>query len=186
MLEVTETATGILPLFQLPIKEPGDAAVFHDVCLALQHLLACLQFHGTQAVFVEIVGVHPVYAEGCVTVASPAAAEIQLVIDSADAVTAGECQSEGIILAIACIGKLYLAHQRGEEGAGRPESVDAQGIVATVVLGPFLMVDESRGQGVEVEVAHTVRADDHRRLLLVEGVHYLLKRLGRGIEVVAV
>ena len=53
-------------------------------------------------------------------------------------------------------------------------------------VGPFGMVDETWRQGVEVEIAHTVAADDHRRMLLVEFVHDGLQRIGRGIEVVAV
>ena len=52
-----------------------------------------------------------------------------------------------------------------------------QGIVASVFIGPLLVVYQSRWQGVEVEVAHAVRADNHCCLLLVEGIYYLLKCL---------
>ena len=48
------------------------------------------------------------------------------------------------------------------------------------------MGDESRRQGVQVEVAHPVRAHNHRRLLLIESIHDGLQRLGRRVEVVTV
>ena len=48
------------------------------------------------------------------------------------------------------------------------------------------MVDESWWQGVQLEVAHAVRTDHHRGVLFVEGIHHLLERLGRGVEVVGV
>ena len=48
------------------------------------------------------------------------------------------------------------------------------------------MIDESWRQGVQLEVAHAVRADHHGCILLVEGIDDLLQRLGRRIEVVGV
>ncbi len=48
------------------------------------------------------------------------------------------------------------------------------------------MVYQSWRQGVEVEVAHAVRADNHGCLLVVEGIYDLLESLRRRIEVVAV
>lgn len=88
MLEVAEAVARIGPNLQLTVEETRDAAVFHNVGLALQQVLACLQFHGAQAVLIQVVGVHPLYAEGCIAVTSPAAAEVEFVVDSADAVTA--------------------------------------------------------------------------------------------------
>ena len=48
------------------------------------------------------------------------------------------------------------------------------------------MVDESRRQRVELEVAHTVCPYDHGRLLLMESVDNPLERVFRRVEVVAV
>ena len=48
------------------------------------------------------------------------------------------------------------------------------------------MSDESRRQGVQVEVAHPVRAHNHCGLLLIESIHDGLQRLGRRVEVVTV
>ena len=81
---------------------------------------------------------------------------------------------------------MHVAQQWSEEGSRRPKAVDAQGIVRTVLVGPFCMVDKSWRQRVEVEVAHAVASHHHGRLLLVEGIHHLLQRMGRGVEVVAV
>ena len=179
MLEVTEAMAGILPFLQLAIEEARDATILHDVCLALEHLLASLQFHGAQAVLVEIVGIHTVNAQRGITVASPATTEIEFVIDSADAITARESQAEGIVLTIGGVRELDLANQWGKEGARCAQAIDTQGIVAAIIISPFLVVDESRRQGVEVEITHAIRANHHRCLLLVEGIHYLLQGLWR-------
>ena len=48
------------------------------------------------------------------------------------------------------------------------------------------MGNESGRQGVEVEVAHSVGAYHHCRLLLLEGINDGLQCMWRGIEVVAV
>ena len=48
------------------------------------------------------------------------------------------------------------------------------------------MGNESGRQGVEVEVAHSVGAYHHCRLLLLEGIDDGLQCMRRGIEVVAV
>ena len=56
----------------------------------------------------------------------------------------------------------------------------------SVLLSPLAVVDDSRGQGVEVEVRHAVRADDHGCPLLVEGGDHLGEGVGAAVEVVAV
>ena len=99
---------------------------------------------------------------------------------------AREDQSEGIVLAIGCIGELDLSEQGCEEGARGTKAIDAQGIVRPVLVCPLLMVDESWRQGVQLEVAHPVGAYDHSGILFVEGLHHLLQGLRRGIEVVGV
>ena len=48
------------------------------------------------------------------------------------------------------------------------------------------MVYQSWRQGVEVEITHSVRADHHRSLLVVEGIYDFLESLRRRIEVIAV
>ena len=48
------------------------------------------------------------------------------------------------------------------------------------------MVDETRRQRFQLEIAHPITADNHRGTLFVEGFDDLLKRLRRGIKVVAV
>ena len=89
-----------------------------------------------------------------------------------------EDEPQCIVLAIRGIGELYLPQQRREEGTGRSKSVDAQGIVGSVLIRPLLMVDESWRQGIQFKVAHAVRAHHHRSVLFVESLHDGLKRLG--------
>ena len=87
-------------------------------------------------------------------------------------------QSEGIIFAITGIWELYLSQQRCEEGTRCSETVDTQSIVWTVLVCPLLMIDKSRGEGIQLEVAHAVRTYHHSSILLIEGIYYLLKGLG--------
>ena len=48
------------------------------------------------------------------------------------------------------------------------------------------MVDDAWRQRVQFKVAHAVRTDDHRCILLIECFYHLLQCLWRGVEVVAV
>ena len=48
------------------------------------------------------------------------------------------------------------------------------------------MVDEARRKGVQLEVAHPVRAYHHRSTFSIEGIHHSLQCLWRGVKVVAV
>ena len=95
-------------------------------------------------------------------------------------------ESQSIILAIRGVGESYLAQQRRKEGTWRSESVNAQGIVGSVLVSPLVVIDESWGQGVQLEVAHAIRANHHRCILLIETLHNLLQRTRRRIEVVAI
>ena len=99
---------------------------------------------------------------------------------------AREDKSQCIILAVAGVGESHLAQQRGEEGTWCSQSVNTQRIVRSVLVGPLSVVYESWWQGVQVEVAHTIRAYHHSSVLLVEGIHNLLQCLWRRIEVVRV
>ena len=141
-------------------------------------LLAGTDFQGAQAVLVEVVAIDGFGRERSIAVPFPTAAKVQFVVDAPDAVAAAEHESQGIVLAVTGIGYLYFAQYGGEEGAWGPQAVDAQGIVAAVGLGPFAVVDEAGGQGLELEVAHAVRTDDHGGPLLIEGVHDALQGVG--------
>ena len=79
-----------------------------------------------------------------------------------------------------------MSEQGGEECPWCSQSVDAQRIVATVVIGPFVVADESWRQCVQLEVANAVTAHHHGGMLLIERLDDALERLWRRIEVVAV
>ena len=149
-------------------------------------LLTSLDFKGAQVVFVGVVAIELVLTERSIAVALPATAEIDLVVDASYAIAAANHQPQGIVLSIAGIGDLQLAKDWREEGTRRAQAVDAQGIVASILERPFAMVDEAWRQGVQMEVAHSVGTDDHRRTLCIEGVHHALQGLGRAVEVIAV
>ena len=67
-----------------------------------------------------------------------------------------EGKSHGIVLAVTGVGELQLAGQGGEECAWRSKSIDAKGVVWTIVVGPLTVVNNAGRQGLKVEVAHSV------------------------------
>ena len=119
---------------------------------AAHHLAPGTQFQCAQAVFIEIVLILFLNGKGCVGVAFPTAAQVEHIVDAADAPLARNAQTQGIVLAVTGIGKAQAAEQRGEECPGRAKPVNAQGIVASVVVGPLAVVDNARRQCVELEV----------------------------------
>ena len=176
--QLTITVTRIVPFLQLTVEESQQGRV-NDLLLAtLQHLLTSQDLQRAQLVLIEVVGIDLVNAEGSVTVASPTATQIELCEDAPDAIVTREDQSQGIVLTIRGVGESYLAQQWGEERAWGSQTVDAQGIVGSVLIRPFSVVDQSWRQGVQLEVTHPVAADHHRCILLVEGIHHLLQGLG--------
>ena len=152
----------------------------------LTHLLAGADFRGAQLILVEVIAVDGLRGEGRVTVALPASAQVQLVIDTCDAETSAQHQTQGIVLPVARVGNLYLAQQGRVESPGSSQSVDAQCVVAPVGRRPLLVVDEPWGKRLQLEVRHAVAADDHGCLLLVKLIHDALQRGRTAVEVIAV
>ena len=106
---------GIVPLLQLTVEEALQGRVVHQLLLALEHLLTGEYLERTQAILIEIVRIHAVDAEGGIAVTSPAATQIELCEDAADAVVAREDQSQGVVLAVRGIGESDLSEQGREE-----------------------------------------------------------------------
>jgi len=138
------------------------------------HLDAGFEFPRADVILVEIVVVHCYEIAVGVGVVIPAAAVVDYVVDTSDLVFAADAQTYCIIFAVLGGREVDLAEHGYVETAGSAEAVDAEGIVAAVVGGPFLVVDHSRRDGLAVEVGHTVGADNHCAVLLVECVDELL------------
>ena len=185
-MQVTIVLSCLRPFLQLAIEEALQRAIALQVVVLSQVLPSCFYLQSSQSVFIPVVGVHLLYVKGSIAVASPSAAEIKFAIDAPYTVRAAESQSESIILPITGIGKENVAQQRSEESPWSTQSIDAQSIVGSIVISPLTMVDKSRRQGVELEVAHPVCSYHHGSLLLVEGIHNLLQSVLRGIQIVAV
>ena len=100
---------GLLPYLQLSVEEPLQFVVGGNVGLALRQLLPGRNLQCAQLVLVCVVGVNLLYAQCCVAVAFPPAAQVQLVVDAPYAVSAAEGQSHGIVLAVAGIRETDLA-----------------------------------------------------------------------------
>ena len=176
----------LCPSRHLLIEETEHVLLARRSVPPFEHRTARFYLYGAQAVLVEVVAVDLVQGKGRIGVAFPAAAEVEFVKDSANAVAAREGQPQGIVLAVGSIGETDLAEDVCAEGARRTEAIDAQGIVAAIVGGPFLMGNQSRRQGVELEVHHAIRANNHSGLLLVEGFDNACQRGGTAIQVVGI
>ena len=186
IVKVAEVLPCQVPLLHLSVEEAVERTVVAEVHHSLLYLLSGRELYCPDSVFIQVVGIHLLYAQSGIAVSAPSAAEIQFGENPANPVAAAEGERHGIVFAIACVWELQLPEQRCEESAWRSQSVDAQGIVASVVVGPFRMVYQSWRQRVEVEVTHAVASDDHCCMLLVEFVYDSLQRVFRRIEVVAV
>ena len=143
--QVVIALAGIVPTLQLTIEESLQGRVVHKFLFASQHLLARQNLECAQLIFIEVVGIDLVDTEGSIAIASPTTTEIELGEDAPDAVMTREYESQGVILTIRGVGKSYLAQQGREEGSGRSETIDAQGVVRSVFVGPFCVVNESWG-----------------------------------------
>ena len=79
-----------------------------------------------------------------------------------------------------------LAQEGRIEGSGSPQSVDAQGIVMTILGGPLAMVDDARGKRLQLEIGHSVGTDHHSTLFAMEGIDYALECLSVAVQVVTI
>ena len=102
--KVVEVMSGIVPYFELSVEETLQRTVGSSVGVAGRHLLSGGDFESAQTVLVEVVGVLSFDAQGCIAIAVPTSAQIQFVEDATYAVFAREGKTEGVILAVACIG----------------------------------------------------------------------------------
>ena len=184
--QVLETLLHLCPARHLLIEEIEHVLLARGTVPTLQHRTARSYLDRAQAVLIEIVAVNLVEGKGGIGVAFPTAAEIEFVEDSAYAVAAREGQAQGVVLAVGSIGKTYLAEDIGAEGTRRAEPIDAQGIVAAIVGGPFLVGNQSRRQGFELEVNHAIRTNHHGGLLLVEGFDNTRQCGGTAIQIVGI
>ena len=144
------------------------------------------EFDAADAVLIIVVGVYFLDREVGVGVSLPAAAEIERLIDTPDRVVAADAEGHGVVLAVAHVREEEAARYRGEEGAGGAETVDAQGIVRAIGVGPFLMVDEARSDHIAVEVGERVASDHHCVVPLAESGHDGRECRGRLVNVVGV
>ena len=69
---------GIVPFLQLSVEESHQGRVVHQFLLALQHLFAGHDLQRAQLIFIEVVRIDLVDAQGCIAVSAPAATEIEL------------------------------------------------------------------------------------------------------------
>ncbi len=186
ILQVAVSLVHFLPALQLAVEESLQGVGRFYLHFPSQRALASLQLYCAQSVLVKVVCVYLLYAQCCIAVSSPPAAEVQFLVYPAYAEVSAKGKSEGIILTITRVGETYLAEQRGEECSRSSEPVYAKGIVRSILLRPLLVIYYARRQGVEVEITHTVSAYHHSCLLLVEAIHYLLQGVRTAVKVVRV
>src|SRR5204862_5135699 len=123
------------------------ASVRHPQTDSLRYkitMLPRLDFERAQPVLVKIVTVHRRERQCAVAVASPAAAQVNRIVNAPDLVIAAEAQSDGVIFAIARIRQAGFSQYRHVKGSWRAQPVDAQRVVAPVLPRPFAVVNQSR------------------------------------------
>ena len=133
-----------------------------------------------------IVSIYLINAQYGITVSTPTTAKIKFIIDSSYTETTAESQAHSIVFAITCVRELMLTNQRSEESTWCTESIDTQGIIATIILCPFIMANQARWKGIKIEVTHTIRTDNHCSLLLVESIDNDLQSILRRIKVITI
>ena len=153
---------------------------------ALCDLLPGENFGGTDLVLEGIVAVCRFDAEGRVGVSGPASAEIEAFIDPPDPVFPADAQRGGVILAVAHVEKSDFAHQAGVESPRSAQAIDAQGIVVTVLIGPFAVVDESRRNLLQPGIDQGIGADHQGIGALTEHVDHLLQGLAAAVKIVRI
>ena len=116
----------------------------------------------------------------------PTTAEINDIVYSANLIMAGECQSECVILAVAGVRNIDLSEQRSIESSGRPQTVDAKSVVASVLGSPFAMVNNARRNCIEVDVGELVGSYNHCRIVVIERLHHFCKSILVGIYIIGV
>ena len=186
LAQVFVTLACKLPVLQFALEELLHLLGVHLVLPQGVQQAACLYLLGAQLVLVLVVAVYLLLTESRVAVALPTAAQVHLVVYAAYAVPAAYHQSQGIVLAITGVRYLQFAQYGGVEGSRRSQSVYPQCIVPAVLRSPFPVVNESGGQGLQLEVAHPVTAYHHGGILLKEHVHHPLQSVLAAIQVVAV
>ena len=87
-IQFTIALTHSIPRLQLTLEETPQGTILSYITVQLMQLLTGVQFHGSQAILIQVVGIDLVDRQGCIAVASPAAAEIQFSKDAAYAVAA--------------------------------------------------------------------------------------------------
>ena len=147
---------------------------------------ACLEFPGADAVLVEIVGIHLDNVAVGVRVVIPAAAVVDDVIDAPYLIFTADTEPYGIVFTIFGGRKIKSAQQRDIKTARCTETIDPEGIVASVIRSPFLMVNDTRRNSLHVEVSHTVCTDNHGAVLLIEGFNEFLYGVFVRINIVGV
>ena len=132
-------------------------------------------------------GVEPGDVEGGVGIAGPATAVVQRLVDAAEAVLAGQTKGHAVVLAV---GNVLEASDRTQglhvEGPRCPQTVDSQGIVVAVGVGPLAVVNDSGWNRAQVEIGHRIAADNHGAPLPAEHVHNPLQCIRSAVHVVAV
>ena len=105
--------------------------------LSTHHFFSYLEFYGAQTVFVCIMLVLLFHAKNGIGISFPTAAEIQLVVYACNMMITADGQSHSIVFAVTCIRETYLTEYCRVKGSGSTQPIDAQCIVAAILLCPF-------------------------------------------------
>jgi len=103
-----------------------------------------------------VVSIGDLEGQSAIAIAFPTATKINRVVDPAYLIVTADTERDGVVLAIADIGKAKAAQDRGIEGARRSQTIDAQRIVSAVLATPFAMVDKAGWNFFQLEIDNSV------------------------------
>ena len=125
-------------------------------------------------------------AESSIAVTLPSATQIDRLIDASDTISAADSYAYSIVFAIAHIRESDLTDDRCIKCSRGTETIDAQRIVHTILLGPLTMIDNAGRQGLQGEVTESIATHYHRTALATEGVDDALQGMCIAIYIIAI
>ena len=98
----------------------------------------------------------------------------------------GYGQAKGIILSVGRIGEPHFPQQGSRESTRCSQSVDAQGIITSIIGRPLAVGDETRWKGLQIKIHHTIRTYHHGGTLLAKSFDNALQGVGTAIQIVGI
>src|SRR5437588_4500447 len=144
------------------------------------------QLNCPQSIFVCIVAISYRERKSRVGVPLPAPSEINRIVNARDLVLAADSQCYRVVFAVAHVWKTELPQQGNVEGARSSKPVDPERITATVLTGPFAMIDQAGRNCLKLQVDNRVGTYCHRVRSFVELRDDSLEHALAGVQIIRI